>query len=72
MEEELDTTGIDEQEMDSYIMTDPEIRQKTALWLKVTLAAIFPFVSGLWFVSGRDSLHFFLPSKFHIGFQGLT
>ena len=34
-EEELDLTGIDEDEIDSYIMTAAEIKQKTTLWLRV-------------------------------------
>ena len=33
-EEELDLTGIDDEEIDSYIMTGEEIRQKTKLWLQ--------------------------------------
>jgi len=34
-EEELDLAGIDEDEIDSYIMTAGEIKQKTTLWLRV-------------------------------------
>ena len=34
-EEELDLTGIDEDEIDSYIMSEAEIKVKTTLWLKV-------------------------------------
>jgi len=34
-EEELDLSGIDEDEIDSYIMTAAEIKQKTTLWLRV-------------------------------------
>merc|ERR1711934_190154 len=34
-EEELDLTDIDEDEIDSYIMTAAEIKQKTTLWLRV-------------------------------------
>ena len=34
-EEELDLTGIDEVEIDSYIMSEAEIKAKTKLWLKV-------------------------------------
>ena len=34
-EKELDLTGIDEDEIDSYIMTAAEIKQKTTLWLRV-------------------------------------
>jgi len=33
--EELDLTGIDEDEIDSYIMSDQEIRQKAKLWLRL-------------------------------------
>ena len=31
---ELDLTGIDDDEIDSYIMSGDEIRLKTKLWLK--------------------------------------
>lgn len=34
-DEELDLTGIDEDEIDSYIMSANEIQQKTKLWLKL-------------------------------------
>lgn len=34
-DEELDLTGIDEDEIDSYIMTGAEIRLKTKRWLQV-------------------------------------
>lgn len=34
-EEELDLTDIDEDEIDSYIMSAAEIKQKTTLWLRV-------------------------------------
>ena len=33
--EELDLTGIDEDEIDLYILTKKEVRWKTAMWLKV-------------------------------------
>ena len=33
-DEELDLTGIDDDEIDSYIMSGDEIRLKTKLWLK--------------------------------------
>ena len=33
--EELDLTGIDEDEIDLYILTEKEVRWKTAMWLKV-------------------------------------
>jgi len=33
--EELDITGIDEEEIDSYLMSPMEIKNKTALWMKV-------------------------------------
>ena len=38
-EEELDLTGIDEEEIDSYLMTKGEIQQKTTLWLRVRAPA---------------------------------
>jgi len=34
-DEELDLTGIDEDEIDSYIMSNQEIKLKTKLWLKL-------------------------------------
>ena len=36
-DEELDLTGIDDDEIDSYIMSPQEIKLKTKLWLKVRL-----------------------------------
>lgn len=42
-EEELDLTGIDEEEIDSYLMSGPEIKQKTSMWLKVTSALALPY-----------------------------
>ena len=35
-DDELDLSGIDDEEIDSYIMSEQEIRQKTKLWLKVS------------------------------------
>ena len=37
VDEELDLTGIDDDEIDSYIMSPQEIKLKTKLWLKVRL-----------------------------------
>merc|ERR1739842_217187 len=34
-DEELDLTGIDDTEIEGYIMTDHEIEFKTKMWLKV-------------------------------------
>jgi hypothetical protein len=34
-DEELDITGIDDDEIDSYIMSNDEIRLKTRLWMTV-------------------------------------
>jgi len=33
--DELDITGIDDEEIDSYLMSPSEIKNKTALWMKV-------------------------------------
>ena len=33
--DELDITGIDDKEIDSYLMSPLEIKNKTALWMKV-------------------------------------
>ena len=33
--DELDITGIDDDEIDSYLMSPLEIKNKTALWMKV-------------------------------------
>ena len=35
LDEELDLTGIDDSEIEGYIMTDHEIEFKTKMWLKV-------------------------------------
>merc|ERR1711983_511666 len=35
VDEELDLTGIDEDEIDSYLMTPDEIQNKTNLWMMV-------------------------------------
>ena len=34
-DEELDLEGIDDEEIDSYIMCSEEIKLKTKIWLKV-------------------------------------
>ncbi len=50
-DEELDLTGIDEDEIDSYIMTGAEIRLKTKRWLQVNSKSSKN--------SSKDDLHIF-------------
>jgi len=45
-EEELDITGLDDDELDSYIMSNDEINQKTKLWMMVRF--IVNCGSGSW------------------------
>lgn len=33
--EELDLTGIDDDEIDSYLLTDKEATSKTSMWMKL-------------------------------------